>query len=514
MEMRLVKESVALEQPMGAGSSQAVVEGEITLPGGLREEARVLHCGAMTVVESVEALQDRASVTGKVVFHTLYTQGDPTRVNAIEATADFTHIMELPGAQPRNQCRVEAQVEHAEAMAQGGRLNLRAVVRCHGRALALQPVEAVTGIYGVEGIESRAREASVRRTVASGETEVLLREEFALPEGLQIRETLYATAQPQRVEVTGGMGKAGITGQLMLEAVHASELPGKPVVVTRHTLPFEQTVELSGEEGDMLRGRARILDVAVASQEGPEGERTLRAEVLLSLNACADRRENVTLLDDAYTTRGDDLRLNVREVRYRAEDRWEQAAESGKTLMMLPEGSPAVRGVLCAFATPVLTEWEQMGGRLTAEGMLEITLLYMTDDSGAPVSVRQEEPFRVTFAVQAEEGDEVMLSLSDADASAITSDRVELRYVMRAVVCGMESRTARLVTEVLPVAAASPEGSIVLYFTQPGETLWDIARRYRVPVREVKAINPELAAEPEPGQGIVVWRRCQEAATV
>ena len=113
MEMRLVKEALALEQPMGAGSSQAVVEGEITLPGGLREEARVLHCGAMTVVDSVEALQDRASVTGKVVFHTLYTQGDPTKVNAIEATADFTHIMELPGAQPRNQCRVEAQVEHA-----------------------------------------------------------------------------------------------------------------------------------------------------------------------------------------------------------------------------------------------------------------------------------------------------------------------------------------------------------------------------------------------------------------
>ena len=514
MEMRLVKEALALEQPMGAGSSQAVVEGEITLPGGLREEARVLHCGAMTVVDSVEALQDRASVTGKVVFHTLYTQGDPTKVNAIEATADFTHIMELPGAQPRNQCRVEAQVEHAEAAAQGGRLSLRAVVRCFGRALALQPVEAITGIYGVEGVESRAREASVKRTVASGETEVLLREEFALPEGLQIRETLYGTAQPQTVEITGGMGKAGMTGQLMLEVAHASDMPGKPVVLTRHTIPFEQTVEMNGEDGDSLRGKARILDVAVASQEGPEGERTLRAEVLLGLNAYADRRENVTLLDDAYTTKGDDLRLNVRQVRYRTEDHREQAAESGKALLMLPEGSPAVRGVLCAFATPVMTGWEQVGGRLTVEGMLEITLLYMTDDSEAPVSVRQEEPFRVTFAAQAGAGDELLLSLSDVDASAITSDRVEMRYVMRVTISGMESAAARLVTEVLPVAAAAPEGSIILYFTQPGETLWDIARRYRVPVREVKALNPELTGDPQPGQGIVVWRRCQETAMV
>lgn len=73
MDMRLVKENIQLEQPVGSGQSQAVVEGEITLPGGLREEARVLSAGGMVVIDNVEAMQDRVSMTGKVVFHTLYT---------------------------------------------------------------------------------------------------------------------------------------------------------------------------------------------------------------------------------------------------------------------------------------------------------------------------------------------------------------------------------------------------------------------------------------------------------
>ena len=50
MEMRCLKENVLMDWRVGSGQSQAVVEGEITLPGGLREEARVLYAGGMAVL--------------------------------------------------------------------------------------------------------------------------------------------------------------------------------------------------------------------------------------------------------------------------------------------------------------------------------------------------------------------------------------------------------------------------------------------------------------------------------
>lgn len=507
MDMRLVKENIQMEQPRARRQSQAVVEGEITLPGGLREEARVLHAGGMVVVDNVEAMQDRASVTGKVVFHTLYTQGDHTKVNALEASTDFNRMMELPGAQPRNACHAQGMVEHVEASAAGGRLNLKGILRLWGDAVNQQPVEAVTGISGLEGIQSRGREMQVKRTVASGEEETLLREEFALPQGLGIRETLYATARVQVQEISGGLGRCGVTGQVELEAVHASDLPGKPVVVTRHSIPFDHVVELSSQEGEELRGVAVVKDVAVASQEMAEGERTLRAEVLLGVKGWADNQERITLLDDAYTTTGDDLRLTCQEVVCRTGDRSQQAAESGKTMLILPEGNPSVRSVLCAFATPVATGREQIGGRLTVEGMLEVSLLYMTDDSEAPCAAFLEEPFRVTFAAQAAEDDFLSLQCADVEAIAITSDRIELRYIMHLAISGVQTETAKLVTEVLPVSGNGVDGSIVLYFTQPGERLWDIARRYRVPEKEIRELNPEVTEEPKPGQGVVVWHR-------
>ncbi len=508
MEMKCLRENLQMERLVGTAQGQAAVEGEITLPGGLREEARVLSAGAMVVLESVEAQQDKVVLEGRVVFHALYTQGDPGKPQAMEASADFTHTLELPGAQARMLCRGDATVEHVEATAYSGRLGLKAIVQARCRVLSAQPVAALTGIAGVEGLEQRTCTLPLKRTVAQGQAEALLREEFDLPAGLQVTQTLYATALPRVTEITGGLGRAGISGTVALEVYHASDTPGKPLCLTRHTLPFDQAVELAGEDGELLDGRAVVKDVAVVSQENADGERTLRVEVLLGLSAWADRREEVTVLQDAYTTDGDDVRLTRAPVRCRVDDRAVQAAESGKLMLMLPEGSPAARTVLCGFAVPVLTGREQIGGRLTVEGMLEVTLLYMTDDSDAPVTVFQEEPFRLTFAAECGPEDFLTLTVGEVDVSAITSDRVEMKYILHLQSSGLQVQDAALAADAERVEADPPSDSLILYFIQPGEEMWDIARRYRLPRAQLTEMNPELEkAEPVPGQSVLVWRR-------
>lgn len=76
MEMRIIKEELTLERVAASGQSEAVVEGSVTLPGGLREAVQVLMVDAVACVKRVEAQQDRAVVSGRAMFHVLYTQGE------------------------------------------------------------------------------------------------------------------------------------------------------------------------------------------------------------------------------------------------------------------------------------------------------------------------------------------------------------------------------------------------------------------------------------------------------
>ena len=511
MSMHLMKETIQLERQTGTGHARAVVEGSITLPGGLRETAHVLAQGATVFVERTEAMQDRASVAGRVTFHALYTQGDPDKIQVVEASADFTHVMDMPGTTAQSTCPVTARIERVDASTSGGQMNLKAVVELDGRSMTGQALEAVTGIADVDGLQIDTTELITRRTVASGKDEVMLREEFDLPADLQVRETLLATAVPEVREVSGGAGRAGVSGLVRLEIYHASDRPEQPLVVTRHTISFEQSVDLIGESGDELTADVILKDVAAASQGGADEERTLRCEVVLGIAVRAERTDRMTVLRDAYTVTGEELALTGETVEYRAADSELHAAESGKLSLMLPEGAEPIRSVLCAFMTPAMTSQRQNGARFTAEGTMTVTLLCMPAEGSTPVALNLAAPFSQTFAAQTDDGDALRLSVTDIDALAITGDRVELRYVIHLDGSGSRSAAASVVTDVTQREAAPEDGSIVLYFVQPGESLWDIAKRYRVSEEEIHHLNPELAQEPQPGQGIVVWHRCQEA---
>ena len=184
--LEVLREELPLQRFVGESLSQAVVEGEVALPGGLREETTVLSAEAMAVLDRSVAEADRVTAEGKVVFHVLYTQGDPTHVSALEASAEFSHPVELPGAQAGMTAPVSLMVEHVEASAQGGRLHLMAILRVQVRVFSDEPMEVVTGVRGADGLMLRTETLSGCQTVARGEQDVLVRDECDLGAVLQL----------------------------------------------------------------------------------------------------------------------------------------------------------------------------------------------------------------------------------------------------------------------------------------------------------------------------------------
>ena len=220
MDMRLEHRSIQPERPCGLCSATVNVEGDVPLPGSLRETTNILYAGASAVVESSEAMQDRVAVSGRVIFRVLYVKGDSTKVETIEAAANFSHICDLPGATPHSDVYACAQAMHVQHSVQGGRVNLRTQVHLDARAITCEPVDIVTG-SSAAGLERKVHQMTLRRKAAGGSREVLLREEFALPAELAIQDTLGASAIAVFHDTAGGQGRIGVAG----ESYNSSERP-------------------------------------------------------------------------------------------------------------------------------------------------------------------------------------------------------------------------------------------------------------------------------------------------
>ncbi|MDD7661310.1 MAG: DUF3794 domain-containing protein, partial [Eubacteriales bacterium] len=163
----ILREELPMQRFEGQKTSQAVVEGEVALPGGLREETRVLCSEAMAVLEQTDVQPGRVDAEGKVTFHVLYTQGDPTLVSALEASAEFTHSVDFPGAEDGMAAVLSLSVEHVEASAQGGRLHLMAILKAQTRLFSDEPLSVVTGVHGAEGLMLKTETLSCLSAAAS-----------------------------------------------------------------------------------------------------------------------------------------------------------------------------------------------------------------------------------------------------------------------------------------------------------------------------------------------------------
>ena len=481
MELELKRKTLCYERLAAQAREQVSIEGEATLPGSMRDAVTVLSVQAQAVLSGRQAGAGEAGVRGKVCFQVLYTQGDLTRIRALETSCDFEHVFSMPGIDPAMRLEVNAAVEETEGTAANGRISLRALLGLRAAAMETVEREVIAGVRAPEGqvLRMRTQELTLCRSQALSEGSALVREEFDLPAKLGAGDVLTATGMVGEPEITGGSGRVGVSGAIEVRVLHRPLEAGVPLIVTAHELPYEVVLDAQLPSDAQVRAMAEVVDV-MADSAAVEQRRTLRveAEVRVRLMLCCRSQE--TVLEDVYSLSGEVLEPVREPVEPLFCEEISYARESVRVQAAMPSDAPPVATVLATFAQSVLTGAAPAGRRLDVEGLMNITVIYLPVDSDVPCSVRTREPFAVTFPVETGEGVQAELSVIETTAGATTSDRVELRCVLglRAVRRGVGR--AQTVTDIEQKPAPRQEHGFVLVWPAEGESHWETARRLRV----------------------------------
>lgn len=511
MSVRIRRETIEAGSLLRAAAQQTVVEAEAALPGGLRDEVLLFYTEAQAFPLGAEAVGNRVTVSGRVAFRALYAQGDLTHVRSVEEMRDFTRQLMLPRADGGARYEPLCEVTSVTARVFNGRLMMRAEMNVSAEATESREVSVVTAVEE-ENAQVLSETVTVQRVVGGGEAAGLARGEFELSEALQADEALLGSGEARVEDILGGAdGRAAVTGTIDLTVCHASRMPGRPLVYTQHSLPFEQVVNLTGDAGEMLSASARVTDVA-AALETAEGKQILRVEVGLTARVQALQEQQTEIVTDVFSSSGETLTPVGERMSFCSGFVNEQTAESCRLQMMLPEDQPRIKTVLAAFVQPVLAGAKAQDSKLQADMMLHATLIYMTEDSGIPVSYTVEEPARITFAGAMQETDTLTLGASRVEAAAVAGDRAELRCVISLQGRGSRYQTELAVTDVTAEEAPSAQPVLALYRAQGEERLWDVMKRYRLSAEGLRAFNSQLAEQnpgdvlPE-GMEIIAYRR-------
>jgi hypothetical protein len=518
MAIELIRDTIRIDRVIGESSSQALVEGDINVPDNKMDIATILDVDGRINVNSVEVVEDKILMDGNVSFHILYIgDGEGFQLTGMDATTTFSHSIDVQGARPKMLADVTREIEHIEfSLTNSRKINVKAVVNFEAKVISSDQINAVKEIRGLEDVQILEEKVQNRLIIGKGSSQTIIREAIEIPPEMpSIQEILKNEGKAVIKEITAADNKVTVEGDLVISTFYRCGEEREPLQYMTNTLPFSHFTEINGVyPGAEVEAGIEVQEIFVELRENVAGEqRIMELEILLNVESSAEEVAGFQIMADAYSPTVD-LKLKKQSIESLQSVGENSVQNVIKESLQLSDDLPAITKILAVEGKPFITDQTIDHGKVTVEGIMDTKAIYLTGDEMSPVAMYQTElPFRYDLELEnLKPGMDVDLSV-DVDHvsfSPIASDEMELRFVINSRGKVLSKAKQEVIMEVEELEAASKDdlGGIIIYFTQPGDSLWSVAKRFSTTIAGILKYNPNLDQQDlVPGTRIVVYKK-------
>lgn len=514
--MDLIKKNIHMDRTGVSAVSQFTLEDDRNIPDNKPDVSAILFDSAGVVLEDVKPFTDYVSVRGRLAFRVLYhTQEEGSSLVALEGKISFDEKINMDGVEAADTVTVKPLVEDLTVgIINSRKLSVQALVCLKAQVEDLYDEEVPVELQGQESVEYRRTPMELARIAISKNDIFRIREEVSLPSGHpNIFQILWSDLGLHDVECRVQEEKISLQGELRLFVLYEGEGEDHPVRSFEAVIPFGGSLDCHGSSETMLAD----ITYAIGQQElnvRPDldgEERVIGLEAALDIAMKLYEEERLDVITDVYgvtsevetQSRPADLRRLISRIngKMKVSDHVRLTEKDGGILQLLHcEAAPAVEQ----------KEITEKGIQLT--GSLQLRALYVTGDDSMPYnSLRAQIPFRYTLEIPGltlQDTSEVSAMAEQLQVTMLGSDELDVKAVLSFGTMVFRSVPTELISDIriqpLDTARLGTLPGMAIYVVKPGDNLWNIGKRFYLPVQKLRELNDLNGSEIRPGQKLLV----------
>ncbi|HZJ76369.1 MAG TPA: SPOCS domain-containing protein [Oscillospiraceae bacterium] len=500
MSVELIKDVFKFEQVAGKNVTQAIVEGDILVPDTKPDITRVLSVDANVKVNKQKAEEGRIVVEGVTYFKILYvSEKEEQPLYSIDSSAGFEQDIEIEGVDTEIKSEVTVEIEHVSFTVNNERkVGVKAIINLIGKCIEEKTIEITKDLEGLEDIQVSKKIFQYTDVVGTSKSETLIKDGFELGEDeYEIEEILKwnATVLERETKITDGKLVAG--GVVNLELLYVDDEYDNQLKMIKRGIPFTHFVDIADVSDDMqYRLRFAINELYHDVKENIRGEKKIvEIEGIVEIEAKVMDTRSKDILVDTYSL-SKELEITKEQIELKENIGMNKSNVLIKDALDISSNDSPVAEVFSIDIKPILTDYNAVMDKVTIEGMLEVVVMYRAvEESRSLYSFIQEVPFR--HYVEFEGSDEGMeaeieLFIEEIDYNIINGEQVELKVNIGAVCEVFCTKIIDIISSVkVAEEGIDPKAgfSLTIYYMQPDDTLWEVAKTYRTTVQRILDTN-------------------------
>ena len=495
MNIETKMSGIKVSETVALCGSEVLAETDIILSESYPDILRILQIDGTAAVREKEVSNDRVILRGDISLNIIYVP-DPAMsdmpAKSITASAAFTDVCEAEGVLPDMKIKSFAEISNIEySLVNSRKINIKATVSTEIKAVRHGVREFVSDAES-EGFPLQTLHNGVRalRWEADEEFELTVSDKLEIPSGKpSAAEILKITADVSDRDVRLISGKAIVKGVISVGTLYVGRKNLK-LEFMEHEIPFTEILELPGITEDMDADMDFSVRNIYFETDGEDEIRTMGVEVTFAVCANVTSREDAVVLADCYSPECEiSFTKKVCEIDYSASVLNPQISVKGD--IELGGENPLAERILNVQAKPVLERVSVNGESVTLQGKLWTNVLYLTGEEEMPLAgTKGEIPFSFTAETGGEgTSAECAVALSSLSFT-LSENALNIRALLSASIRLLGKEKVNVIEEIRVSDAEKPQRApIVVYFVQSGDSLWNIAKKYRTTTEKIAQAN-------------------------
>ncbi len=497
MPAEVVKEIIQVGKVSGRENIRMILDNSISVPDNKPDISRLLLVDGDIWTEDISVSEGRATINGTVNYRVLYLSEDPeASVKGMMIPLSFTQSVDVPDAAGESMITAACDIEHISYELYGGRnLGIKTLVSIGVRSVGQADIQVADHIRGVDDIQVLRNNYSINTFTGLRRDSAEVAERLELPYGKpSMDELLVYGARITGKEYKISEGRISIKGSLGIISLYTGG-PDRQLNFVEHEVEFAKTIDAPDlDDNASCAVSCTVAGVTLEPAEDSDGEyRLVDATARINVDVEGYAKKNISSVVEAYSP---SLNLVSESMEIEADELFgENRGQVFIKEVMRLDNSPEISEIVGMTCKPSASGIKITGGKIEIEGFADTRLLYMTSNPDMPVSSHQTDfSFKHDFDIEGL--DPSMNCEAELEAESCSYTMVSPAEVEMRVVIGVTARVFRklLLPSVSDLQDAAKSGvrktsGITVYFCQPGDTLWSIAKRYRTTMDKIKRIN-------------------------
>lgn len=512
--MELKKANLHMDQIKCQTNAQITLEEDKNISDRNPDAVSILMEKGRILMEEVRSGKDMVSVKGKMIYEVLYhSDEEQGRIYRIQGEIPWDEKIRVEGMDTLDQPRVKVEIEDLRSgLINSRKINIRALINFCIEAKEIWDEEVLLEVMEQENIEIK-KEPYAQSVMAVDKKDVFrIKEVLELPSTLPpIQEVLWKYLDLEKWEIKTLEDKIGIQGELSLFLLYVAE--DRSIKAYETKIPFSGNLECPGSNSCMVADITPSVNSwnINVKQDYDGEERILDVEMVLDIPIQLYENREMEIVTDIY---GTSRNVKVEYVEGKGKmfrDRYQAKVKITEN-MNLPASAGKIIQICHIEASPVIEEVRVENHGLVMEGIVSVSVLYMTDKEEKMYEMMKREiPFSYSMEnmeVSSESQWKIHAMMEQCNGIILDEDKLEIKMIISLDIlladCWKNSWIKNIKIEPFSKEQNEEIPGIMVYIPSKKEELWEVGKKYAVSLDSIKKINQLTKPEIEKGQKILL----------